>query len=168
GTRHGYLIRFEEDQVRSMGRTAAGVRGIDLRDGDEVVSMDILEPNEQILHVTTKGVGKRTDEEEYRVTNRGGKGVFTCRLTEDTGEVVAVKTVDGTEDIMLITVGGVLIRIPVESISQTGRNTQGVRLIRLQNDEEVATIAKVIHEDDEEDEEATDIEGNENLETDEE
>src|SRR5690625_3213263 len=149
-TKQGYLIRFEEDQVRSMGRTAAGVRGISLREDDEVVSMEILDKGLQVLHVTNKGVGKRTPEDQYRVTNRGGKGIFTCKLTEDTGHVSAVKAVTGDEDIMLITVGGVLIRIPVESIAQTGRNTQGVRLIRLQNEEEVATVAKISVEDMEE------------------
>jgi DNA gyrase subunit A len=157
-TKNGYLIRFEEEQVRSMGRTAAGVRGISLRGDDEVVSMEILEPGLQVLHVTNKGVGKRTPEDQYRVTNRGGKGIFTCKLTEETGHVTAVKAVTGEEDIMLITVAGVLIRIPVESVSQTGRNTQGVRLIRLQNDEEVATVAKIAVEETEEVEESEEIE----------
>ncbi|HLS08934.1 DNA gyrase subunit A [Lentibacillus sp.] len=141
-TKNGYLIRFPEDQVRSMGRNAAGVRGISLRDDDEVVSMEILDEGLQVLHVTNKGIGKRTPEDQYRVTNRGGKGIFTCKLSED-NHVVAVKAVTGEEDIMLITVAGVLIRIPVDGISQTGRNAQGVRLIRLQDDEEVATVAKV-------------------------
>src|SRR5699024_1742277 len=100
GTKQGYLIRFEEEQVRSMGRTAAGVRGIDLRDDDEVVSMGILEKDMQVLHVTNRGVGKRTNEDEYRVTNRGGKGVFTCKLTEDTGHVSKVLPVICREDIM--------------------------------------------------------------------
>jgi len=142
-TKNGYIIRFEENAVRSMGRNAAGVRGIRLRENDQVVSMEIVEENSQILHVTSKGVGKRTDESEYRRTNRGGKGYFSSKLTEETGHVIAVKPVLGNEDIMLITIDGVLIRIPVESISVTGRNTQGVRLIRLQGDEEVATVAKV-------------------------
>src|SRR5699024_3637697 len=154
GTKNGYLIRFDEEQVRSMGRTAAGVRGISLRDDDEVVSMEILEDGLQILHVTNKGVGKRTPEDQYRTTNRGGKGIFTCKLNEDTGHVVAVKAVTGEEDIMLITVAGVLIRTPVEDISRTGRNTQGVRLIRIQDEEEVATVA-VIEKDDEEEESET-------------
>ena len=148
-TQQGYLIRFKESQVRTMGRTAAGVRGISLRENDEVVSMEILEKDLQVLHVTSKGVGKRTPEDQYRVTNRGGKGIFTCKLTDETGHVTAVKAVNGEEDIMLITVAGVLIRIPVQSISQTGRNTQGVRLIRLQEGEEVATVAKVAEESDE-------------------
>src|SRR5699024_373855 len=142
-TKNGYIIRFEENAVRSMGCNAAGVRGIRLRENDQVVSMEIVEENSQILHVTSKGVGNRTDESEYRRTNRGGKGYFSSKLTEETGHVIAVKPVLGNEDIMLITIDGVLIRIPVESISVTGRNTQGVRLIRLQGDEEVATVAKV-------------------------
>ncbi|WP_042147635.1 DNA gyrase subunit A [Paucisalibacillus sp. EB02] len=149
-TKHGYLIRFPEDQVRLMGRTAAGVRGISLRDDDEVVSMEILENGLQILHVTNKGLGKRTFEDQYRITNRGGKGIFTAKLTEETGHVVSVKPVKGDEDLMLITAAGVLIRIPVEGISQTGRNTQGVRLIRLQENEEVATVAIIEHEEEEE------------------
>ena len=141
GTKNGYLIRFHENDVRSMGRTAAGVRGISLRDSDEVVSMEILDEGVQVLHVTNKGVGKRTPEDQYRVTKRGGKGIFTCKLTE--GHVVTVKAVTGEEDIMLITIAGVLIRIPVQDVSQTGRNTRGVRLIRLNEDEEVATVAKI-------------------------
>lgn len=147
-TKNGYLIRFEEEQIRPMGRTAAGVKGISLRDDDEVVSMEIIEPGANILHVTENGYGKQTPEEEYRRINRGGKGVLTCRITDKTGKVVKVKTVTGEEDLMLITIAGVLIRIPVEEISETGRNAMGVRLIRLQDKEQVATVAKI---DDEED-----------------
>lgn len=142
-TKNGYLIRFEEEQMRPMGRTAAGVKGISLREDDEVVSMEILEPESKILHVTSKGFGKQTHEEEYRRINRGGKGVFTCKLDEKTGHVVDVKAIRGDEDLMLITIAGVLIRIQVSEISQTGRNTKGVHLIRLQDDEEVATVARI-------------------------
>ena len=149
-TKNGYIIRFDENNVRSMGRNAAGVRGIRLRGDDEVVSMEIVDEGSQILHVTSKGVGKRTEEDQYRQTNRGGKGYFSCKLTDDTGHVVSVKAVKGNEDIMLITVAGVLIRIPVDSISITGRNTQGVRLIRVQGEEEVATVAMVAEEVEEE------------------
>ncbi|GEN31239.1 DNA gyrase subunit A [Cerasibacillus quisquiliarum] len=152
-TKKGYIIRFDEEQVRPMGRVAAGVKGITLREEDEVVSMDIMEKGTQILHVTNKGVGKRTPENEYRLTNRGGKGIFTCKLPDEDNYVVSVKAVKGDEDIMLITVDGVLIRIPVEEISETGRNTQGVRLIRIQDNEEVATVAKVEEEELEEDDE---------------
>ncbi|GAB2536904.1 DNA gyrase subunit A [Gracilibacillus alcaliphilus] len=143
GTKNGYVIRFEEDQIRSMGRTAAGVKGISLRDDDEVVSMEIIEESQHVLNVTENGYGKRTPVEDYRRTNRGGKGIFTCNITEKTGSVVAVKVVTDEEDIMIMTVSGVLIRMQVEGISITGRNTQGVRLIRLQEDEKVATVAKV-------------------------
>lgn len=165
-TKQGYLIRFPEDQVRLMGRTATGVRGISLRDGDdEVVSMEILEEGLQILHVTNKGIGKRTPEDQYRITNRGGKGIFTAKISEETGYIVSVQAVTGDEDIMLITAAGVLIRIPVEGISQTGRNTRGVRLIRLQEGEEVATVAKIDHEDDEDQESPNEEELNESVET---
>ncbi|MGJ9459201.1 DNA gyrase subunit A [Oceanobacillus sp. CF4.6] len=142
-TKNGYLIRFEETQMRAMGRTAAGVKGISLRGDDIVVSMEIIEPDSKILHVTNKGFGKQTNESEYRRINRGGKGVFTCKLDEKTGDVVAVKAVTGDEDLMMITIAGVLIRIQVSEISTTGRNTKGVHLIRLQDGEEVATVAKV-------------------------
>ncbi|WP_077623783.1 DNA gyrase subunit A [Sediminibacillus massiliensis] len=143
GTQNGYLIRFPEDQIRSMGRTAAGVKGISLRDDDKVVSMEIIEDGLQVMNVTSKGYGKRTPAIDYRITNRGGKGIVTSNLTEKTGKIVAVKAVTGEEDVMIITAAGVLIRMPVEGISVTGRNTQGVRLIRLQEDEEVATVAKI-------------------------
>lgn len=152
-TKDGYIIRFDENDVRAMGRTASGVRGIQLRDEDEVVSMEVIEEDAYILHVTNKGIGKRSRETEYRKTNRGGKGYYVCRITEDTGDVVQVKIVNGHEDLMLITVAGVLIRIPVSGIPITGRSTQGVRLIRLQGEEEVATVAKIMDEEDDIDEE---------------
>jgi len=142
-TKHGYFTRFDETDVRAMGRNAAGVRGIRLREDDEVVSMEVIQENSYILHVTDKGIGKRTKAEEYRKTNRGVLGYFVCRLTKDTGNVVTVKIVDGNEDLMLITVDCVLIRIPVDGIPITGRNTQGVRLIRIRDGEEVATVAKI-------------------------
>ncbi|GAA0502200.1 DNA topoisomerase (ATP-hydrolyzing) subunit A [Salinibacillus aidingensis] len=156
GTRQGYLIRFDEQDVRSMGRTAAGVKGITLRDEeDKVVSMEILDETTQVLTVTNKGYGKRTKADEYRTTNRGGKGILTCHLTEKNGHVVAVKAVTGDEDLILITESGMLIRMPVESISETGRNTQGVKLIRLEEGEEVSTVARIAQEDgeDEDDQE---------------
>ncbi|SDM40381.1 DNA gyrase subunit A [Sediminibacillus halophilus] len=143
GTQNGYLIRFPEDQIRSMGRTASGVKGISLRGDDKVVSMEIIEDGLHVMNVTSKGYGKRTPAAEYRITNRGGKGIFTSNLTDKTGKIVAVKAVTGEEDIMIITEAGVLIRMPVEGISITGRNTQGVRLIRVQEGEEVATVARI-------------------------
>ncbi|MDC3417737.1 DNA gyrase subunit A [Aquibacillus salsiterrae] len=150
GTQNGYLIRFPEDQIRSMGRTAAGVKGISLRDDDRVVSMEIIEDGLQVLNVTENGYGKRTNAEEYRITNRGGKGIVTSNVTDKTGKIVTVKAVTGEEDIMIITVSGVLIRMPVKGISVTGRNTQGVRLIKLQEEEKVATVARIDTEDDDE------------------
>ncbi|MBD8014275.1 MULTISPECIES: DNA gyrase subunit A [Planococcus] len=143
GTRDGALIRFPETDIRSMGRTASGVRGIRLREGDAVVGMEILDPNDNVLVITEKGYGKQTKESEYRVQSRGGMGIKTCQITDKNGPLVAVRTVNGTEDIMLITVNGILIRMDVNDISTTGRSTQGVRLIRLGEDEIVATVAKV-------------------------
>ncbi len=143
GTRDGMLVRFQEDDIRSMGRTAGGVRGIKLRDGDEVVGMEIVEPGQEILVVTEKGYGKRTSEDDYRLQSRGGVGLKTMQITDKNGPMVAVKTVDGSEDLMLITINGMLIRMDVNDISLIGRSTQGVRLIRLGDDELVATVAKV-------------------------
>ncbi|WP_372867902.1 DNA gyrase subunit A [Planomicrobium okeanokoites] len=143
GTRNGALIRFPETDIRSMGRTASGVRGIRLREGDKVVGMEILDPEDNVLVITENGYGKQTKESEYRVQSRGGMGIKTCQITDKNGPLVAVRTVSGTEDIMLITINGVLIRMDVNDISTTGRSTQGVRLIRLSEDEIVATVAKV-------------------------
>lgn len=150
GTKNGLAIRFHETDVRTMGRTATGVKGITLRNGDEVVSMEILPEGSEILTVTSKGFGKRTPEEEYRIQNRGGKGILTCKLNDRNGFVSAVKPVYGDEDIMIITESGVLIRMGSETISQTGRNTQGVKLIRLGEEDTVATVALVEKEDIEE------------------
>jgi DNA gyrase subunit A len=146
GTKNGMLIRFPETDVRTMGRSATGVKAITLEDGDEVVGMEILEDDCDVLVVTKNGYGKRTPASEYRIQSRGGKGLKTCNITEKNGSVVAVKTVTGEEDLMLITAGGILIRIAVSDISRMGRNTQGVKLIRLSDDDEheyVATVAKV-------------------------
>ncbi|MCM3239608.1 DNA gyrase subunit A [Heyndrickxia oleronia] len=143
GTKNGMLIRFPEVDVRSMGRTATGVKGITLSGDDEVVGMEILDESNDVLIVTINGYGKRTIASEYRIQSRGGKGLKTCNITEKNGGLIAVKTVTGEEDLMLITAGGVLIRMAVGDISQLGRNTQGVKLIRLGEDEHVATVAKV-------------------------
>lgn len=153
GTKNGMLIRFPETDVRSMGRTATGVKGISLDEGDEVIGMEVLEENNDILIVTKNGYGKRTPASEYRVQGRGGKGIKTCNITEKNGNLVAMKAVTGEEDLMLITTGGVLIRIDVGGISVMGRNTQGVKLIRLEEDENeyVATVAKVEKEEEKED-----------------
>lgn len=157
GTSNGMLIRFPEEAVRSMGRTATGVKGISLGKEDEVVGMEVLEENTQILIVTKNGYGKRTPSEEYRIQGRGGKGIKTCNITEKNGSLISMKAVTGEEDIMLITTGGVLIRMAIADISTMGRNTQGVRLIRLDEniDEFVATVAKVEKEEDKPEEELT-------------
>ncbi|MCK0469779.1 DNA gyrase subunit A [Halalkalibacter sp. APA_J-10(15)] len=143
GTKQGMSIRFPENDVRLMGRTAAGVKGITLGDDDCVVGMDIVEEDHDVLIVTEKGYGKRTPIEEYRIQNRGGKGIKTCNITEKNGSVVALKVVSDHHDVMIITVSGVVIRTNVEGISVTGRNTQGVTLIRVNEGEEVATVARV-------------------------
>lgn len=156
GTRQGMLVRFNEEDIRSMGRTAAGVRGIKLREDDYVVGMEILEEGQEILVVTEKGFGKRTPEAEYRLQNRGGVGIKTAQITDKNGPLVAVKTVEGNEDIMLITINGMLIRMDVNDISVVGRSTQGVRLIRLGDEEIVATVAKVEKEQDHDEEEDED------------
>ena len=152
GTKNGLLIRFHETDVRSMGRTATGVKGITLGQDDEVVGMEVLEENSEILVVTHNGYGKRTPAVEYRLQNRGGKGIKTCNITDKNGSLVSMKVVNGEEDIMVITTGGVLIRMPVSDISTMGRNTQGVKLIRLDGDDEeefVATVATVEKEEEE-------------------
>ncbi|MBM7609511.1 DNA gyrase subunit A [Lysinibacillus composti] len=168
GTRDGMLIRFNETDIRSMGRTAAGVRGIKLREDDYVVGMEIIEPDHEILVVTEKGYGKRTPESEYRLQSRGGVGIKTIQITDKNGPMCTVKTVDGTEDIMLITINGMLIRMDVNDISVVGRSTQGVRLIRLGDEEYVATVARVKKEEEDEtpegelDEESNGVEVQEN------
>ena len=154
GTRDGMLIKFNETDIRSMGRIAGGVRGIRLREGDIAVGMDTVSEGDEILVVTEKGFGKRTPEDEYRIQSRGGYGLKTLHVTERNGLLVAMKTVDGSEDLMLITIHGILIRMGIEDISVIGRSTQGVRLIRLGEDELVATVAKVEKEDEEDNEES--------------
>lgn len=168
GTKKGMLIRFDETDVREMGRTAAGVKGITLSEDDIVVGMEILEPDANVLIVTEKGYGKLTPEKEYRVQSRGGKGLKTCKITDNNGPLVAVKATnaEAEEDLMIITGSGVIIRMAVSDISTTGRVTQGVRLIRLGDDEHVATVALV--EQSQEDDEENSEENVENVESDQE
>lgn len=161
GTRDGMLIKFNETEIRSMGRIAGGVRGIRLREGDIAVGMDTVNEGDEILVVTEKGFGKRTPEEEYRIQSRGGYGLKTLHVTDRNGSLVAMSTVDGTEDLMLITIHGILIRMAIEGISVIGRSTQGVRLIRLGEDEVVATVAKVEKEDEESEVDENEIDENE-------
>jgi DNA gyrase subunit A len=142
-TRQGMSIRFHEEDVRPMGRAATGVRGIDLEEGDVLVGMDILRPQGTMLSVTENGYGKRTAVEEYRNQTRGGKGVITLKVTEKTGSVVGVCQVADADEVMLVTDGGKIIRMAVGEIRVIGRNTQGVRLIGLSEEERVASIARL-------------------------
>ncbi|PVH24448.1 DNA gyrase subunit A [Sphingobacterium corticibacter] len=147
--RSGRAIRFNESTVRPMGRTATGVRGVRLaHDNDEVVGMISVDNSEEstILVVSEKGYGKRTDVEDYRVTNRGGKGVKTLNVTEKTGELVAIKDVNDQDDLMIINKSGIVIRIGVDTLRVMGRATQGVKLIRLNENDEIASITKVARE----------------------
>ena len=139
-TRKGQAVRFSEEEVRPMGRQARGVVGIRLEEGDEVVSMVVLKGERFLISVSSEGFGKRTPLEEYRRTHRGGKGVVLMRLSERTGEVVAVKGVDDRDELMAITQRGLLIRIPVRDVRPMGRATQGVRLMDLGPDDEVVDV----------------------------
>jgi DNA gyrase subunit A len=165
----GRAIRFNEAKVRSMGRTASGVRGINIADTDEVVGMVCVDNDSvrTILVVSEKGYGKRTylnDPEDgepvYRITNRGGKGVKTLSVTEKTGNLCAIKVVSDEDDLMIITKSGITIRMHVESMRTMGRATQGVRLINLRGKDEIASVARVERSDDDEDEILLDEEGN--------
>jgi DNA gyrase subunit A len=147
-TRHGMSIRFHEGDVRPMGRAAVGVRGIDLDEGNAVVGMEILRPQGTLLTATENGFGKRTAIEEYRVQTRGGKGVITLKVTEKTGAIVGVAQVSEGDDVMLVTDSGKIIRMAVDEIRVIGRNTQGVRLIGLQENERVASLARLAEKED--------------------
>ncbi len=133
-THDGQAIRFPEEKVRPMGRDAVGVRGISLRSGDYVVGAGVIEAGKQVLAITEKGYGKRTDVEEYRVTGRGGVGIRNYMVTEKTGSVVGIKMVDGTEDLLVVTQSGILIRTHVEAIRAAGRSTQGVIVMRFKEE----------------------------------
>lgn len=148
GTSRASLIRFKESLLRPLGRTAAGVKGITLREGDEVIGLAVAngDSEDEVLVVTENGYGKRTPLEEYRVSNRGGKGIKTATITEKNGDIVCITTVTGEEDLMIVTNHGVIIRIDVGDISQNGRSAQGVRLIRLSDEQFVSTVAKVQEE----------------------
>lgn len=149
--RSGRAIRFNEEKVRPMGRTATGVRGVTLaHENDEVVGMIAVDdPGATVLVVSEKGYGKRTDIEDYRVTNRGGKGVKTINITEKTGNLVAIKNVTDADDLMIINRSGIVIRIVVAELRVMGRATQGVRLINLKGNDEIASVARIEHEDEE-------------------
>jgi len=143
--RSGKSIRFEEEKVRAMGRTAAGVRGIRLaNDKDEVVGMICVNDlQSSVLVVSENGYGKRSAVEDYRITNRGGKGVKTINVTEKTGDLISLKNVTDDEDLMVINKSGITIRIGVDTLRIMGRATQGVKIIRLREDDSIASVAKV-------------------------
>ena len=144
-TKNGKCIRFPEEKVRAVGRTSIGVRGITLEDNDEVIGMIIANDleKESVLVVSEKGYGKRTAVEDYRVTNRGGKGVITLNITEKTGKLIAIQNVTDEDGLMIINKSGVAIRMAVEELRVMGRNTQGVKLINLKGNDEIAAVAKV-------------------------
>ncbi|MCC7376856.1 MAG: DNA gyrase subunit A [Verrucomicrobiales bacterium] len=146
-TSEGMSIRFQEDQVRSMGRQAAGVKGIELDSGDNVVALAVLNPQATLLVAGDNGIGKRTAFEEYRLQSRGGKGIITMKTTEKTGRVVGALPVREEDEIMLITAAGQLVRIKVNGIREAGRNTMGVKLINLEASDRLQAIAPVISED---------------------
>ena len=171
-TRGGKCIRFPEEKVRSVGRTSIGVRGIDLSEGDEVIGMIVVNDmeKESVLVVSERGYGKRTAVEDYRITNRGGKGVITLNITEKTGDLIAIQSVTDEDGLMIINKSGVAIRMGLDALRIMGRNTQGVRLINLKNSDEIAAVAKVtmdkeVEVDEEESQEISEIaiEGEDNV-----
>ena len=157
---NGRMIRFDENEIRIMGRMASGVRGIDVGDGI-VVGCEIAYPQQKILVVTEKGYGKQTDVEEYRMTHRGSKGVKGLNITEKNGNIVSFKTTHGDEDLMIITNNGIIIRLPIEQVSTTGRVAQGVKLINLKDDQKVSTVA-LIKKEEETDESIAEEQNSEN------
>jgi DNA gyrase subunit A len=148
GTRHGMAIRFPEDDVRPMGRTAYGVRGITLRDDDVVVAMEVIEPGGTLLTVTERGYGKRTEMDEYRVQSRGGVGVINISTSTRNGQVVGVSYVEEGDEVLLITQQGMIIRMPTNDVRSIGRATQGVRLIEIEGEDKVVSVARLVEKDD--------------------
>lgn len=150
GTKSGMSVRFSEKDVRTMGRSATGVKGITLEPDDEVIDMDVVKKHADVLIVTANGYGKRTPIDEYRLQGRGGKGIKTHHVTERSGHVVGLKVVEPEEDLMIVTTTGIIIRLEIKGISTMGRYTQGVKLIRLAEGEEVGSVAKVAASEDDE------------------
>jgi DNA gyrase subunit A len=143
-TKHGISIRFHEEQARSMGRTATGVWGIRPEEDDQVVSLALVTAGSTLLVAAENGLGKRTAFEEYRLQSRGGKGIITMKVTEKTGNVVGAVTVEESDELMLMTNTGLSIRIKVNTIRETGRNAQGVKLLSMKEGESLQDISKVI------------------------
>ena len=147
-TRMGQAIRFSESDIRAMGRNSMGVRSMDLAEGDEVISVAKVEEGKQVLAITQKGYGKRTDISEFRVQSRGGKGIMAMRLTEKTGLLAAQLLVSEDEDIMLITDDGTIIRMPVDGISVIGRVSQGVRVMRVEDESRIVGVTATERDED--------------------
>jgi len=151
GTQNGLAIRFHEKEIRPMGRAAAGVRGIRLGKSDKVIgAVNLRRKGTTILVATDKGFGKRSDEDEYRISHRGGKGIITVKISDKTGKMVAIKEVVDTDDLVVVTTNGMIIRQHAADVRVAGRNTQGVRLIRLNDGDSIADVAAVVSEEDEE------------------
>jgi DNA gyrase subunit A len=149
GTRDGVAIRFDETDVRSMGRTAYGVRGITLRDDDEVVGMEVVREGGTVLTVAQNGYGKRTELEEYRLTSRGGVGIINIQTSDRNGKVVGIAYVNDDDEVMIISQQGMILRTRAGDIRTIGRATQGVRLIGIDEGDEVVAVAKLAEKDDE-------------------
>ena len=150
GTKMGYAVRFNENQVRNMGRAATGVRGVNLRAGDHVVGASVISDDQEVLVITEKGYGKRTLASEYATKSRGGKGMKTANITEKNGSLAGLMAVNGDEDLMIITNTGVIIRTNVANISQTGRATLGVKVMRLDKGAQIVTFTSVAAENEKE------------------
>ena len=150
GTRDGMAIRFPETDARPMGRAAYGVRGISLRDDDYVVAMEVVQPGGTLLTVTERGYGKRTEIDEYRVQSRGGVGIINIATTERNGQVVGVAYVQEGDELLLITQQGMIIRMQTNDVRAIGRATQGVKLIDIEGDDKVVSIARLVEREEEE------------------
>ncbi|VMY91849.1 DNA gyrase subunit A [Streptococcus pneumoniae] len=143
GTKFGYAVRFNQSAVRGMSRIATGVKGVNLREGDTVVGASLITDQDEVLIITEKGYGKRTVATEYPTKGRGGKGMQTAKITEKNGLLAGLMTVQGDEDLMIITDTGVMIRTNLANISQTGRATMGVKVMRLDQDAQIVTFTTV-------------------------
>jgi len=159
GTKFGYSVRFKESVVRNMGRSATGVRGVNLRPGDQVVGASVITDQDEVLIITEKGYGKRTRADEYPTKGRGGKGIITANVADKNGPLAGLMTVKGDEDLMIITNTGVMIRTSVANISQTGRSTMGVKVMRLDQDAQIVTFTTVQADEKDESETETESEG---------
>ena len=153
GASNGRLVRFNESEIRIMGRTASGVKGIDINDDTECVSAERINSEDELLIITENGYGKRTNIDEYRLTHRGSKGVKAMNITEKNGSIVSVKKVNQDEDLMIVTNNGIIIKIPIDQVSKMSRVTQGVRLINLKDNQKVSTVSSSKQSEAEEEEE---------------